>query len=416
MRTELQHGFILTVSTGLTALLSLVYTVYVGTVLGPSAYADFTAALSLCFLFNIALGPINGTVTRFTAQYASQQAFGKIVTLHRAFVRKLAWYGLGAAVVSIAVIPYISAALRFGSPRTLWIAVAVTYLTLLLSVARGVLRGVQRFGLYSVNIVSEAAVRPLLGVGLLWVVRGATSGLAAYVLALGLVLALSQVQLRAVWRGAEREPLDGAAVRRYTVPLFVMMLTQAGFENIDMLFVKGCFRESEAGVYGAAFILARSITVVVTPFATLLLPMLTTLYEQGRGVVAPFLRICGYFVLLAAGPMLLFGLLPETIMEALYGEAYRPAAPLLLPLAGARLVTYLATLIGLTYASAGRFSFLLVYVPGLAVQIAALALWHDALATVVWVLLTVQGAMGVGMIAWLCCRPIVSKPGPIPVD
>jgi hypothetical protein len=58
----------------------------------------------------------------------------------------------------------------------------------------------------------------------------------------------------------------------------------------------------------------------------------------------------------------------------------------------------------------------LVYVPALAIQVAALVLWHDALSTVVFVLLGVQGAMAVGMAVLLLRRPIASAPAPIHVD
>ena len=125
------------------------------------------------------------------------------------------------------------------------------------------------------------------------------------------------------------------------------------------------------------------------------------LYEQGRTLGRTFGRICAYFALLAAGPLLLFWLCSEGIVTGLYGPDYHAAAPLLLPLGLTRLVGYLSVMIALFYASMGRFAFLGVYVSGLALQAAALTLWHASLSTVVLTVLIVQTATLAGMVAHL---------------
>ena len=101
MRMETRHSVVLLVGTGTVAVLSLIYSVYAQRILGPVGAGDFVAALSLLGFINIALGPINATVTRFTAQYASRKQYGKIQTLTREIAKRVALYvfiGLGITV------------------------------------------------------------------------------------------------------------------------------------------------------------------------------------------------------------------------------------------------------------------------------------------------------------------------------
>ncbi len=396
MRSETKHSLVLIAGTGLSALLSLAYAVHAGNVLGPALYADFAGAISLVSLCNIALGPINGTVTRFTAQYACQGAYGKILTLSREVARRVALYGLMGGGFALLMLTPLTDAFNFRSVWPILVAVGVVYLTLLLSVARGVLRGVQSFGHYSLNIALEAVVRLFFGVVLLSWVCSAVSGLLAYPIGLVVVLMVSRAQLRRVWGGCEPQSLDGTAVRQFALPMFVLMFASAGFENADMLFVKHYFSESEAGVYGSAFTLVRAISVIATPFCTLMLPLLTRLHEQGDGLSRSFVRVCGHFLLLSAVPLLLFAIWSEKIMLLLYGQPYIEAAPLLLPLAGARLVGYLGAMIALFHASTGRFGFLMLYLPVLAIEVVALFVWCDSLIAVVIVALVAQ-IVGLGL-------------------
>ncbi len=378
-----QHAFLLTVGTGSTAVLSLVYSVYAGRMLGPAANADFVAALFIALIFNIALGPINGTVTRFAARYAGANEHGQIRSLHRWFWRRVLAGEALALAVGVITVTWLASALRFESVRPLLAAYAVICLTLLVSTGRGVLRGVQHFGAYSANIVSESAVRLGCGIPLVALAPTAAMGLSAYIIGLLFVLALLTAQLRTAWADHPPTPVDDSEIRRFVLPMFVLMATSAGLEYADLLFAKRVFTPDEAGVYGAACVLTRAISVVATPFYVLMLPALTHLYAQGRPLAGTFVRVCVYFLLLAIVPLGLFLLCPDPIMQVTYGEEFAAAAPLLLPLAAARVLCYLGAMIAQLFASTGRFLFLGVYVPALGLELVVLGLWHASLSQLV---------------------------------
>lgn len=380
----------MTAGTGTTALISLLYAVWAGRVLGRDEYADFAAGVALSSLLCLALGPINQTVARFAAQYSARQAYGQVRTLCWEVSRRVGKVGLIGLFASAALLQPVASLLQFRSVWTLAACFCLVYLTLMLSVPRGILRGVQRYGLYNVNVVFEALVRIGVGAVLLALAAHSAVGVAAYVIAVGATLALSWGQLRGVWSGHAAQSVDGSAIRRFAGPMFLLAFGAGGFLYVDMLFVKHFFSRTDAGLYGAASTLANSISVVVTPFHIILLPLLASMQERGGHIAGTFLRVFAYLGVMATGVILVFALWPEWIMVSLYGAEYARGAPLLAWITGARLVTHLGGLMTTVPVARSDFRFLWVYLGGLAVEIAALLVWHTTPWDLVYAMLGAQ--------------------------
>ncbi len=400
VREESKHSILLFVSTTVTALLSFGYSLYAMKMLGPMRAADFVAAMSVATFFSIALGPINGTVAKFTTGYAAANDLGSVARLQRLAIRNVFRFGgIGFLIGAVLAIP-LSSWLQYQSIFPLVLSFAIVWLTLLLSVARGVLRGLQRFGAYSINTVTEALVRLLVGVGLLSIWTTTVSGVMAFVVALMVILIISQVQMADIWRQFESPGIESDAIIRYLKPMCVMMAITAGFDNMDMLAVKHLFDPDAAGAYGAAFTLARGTSVLVTPFNIILLPLVAGLQARKAPVKTTVLRICGYFVALCAIPLLVFAICPGKVLQLVRLDAFSDAAPLLLPLTAARLLGHLNGLIALSYAALGRFGFLKVFIPALITEVALLARWHDSNMTVILVALFVQAGTLMALAAY----------------
>jgi len=394
MRPETRHSVVLVIGTGITTGLALVYNVYAGRTLGRAAYGDFAAVLSFVALCHIALGPINGTIARFAAQYATERALGKVRALCREITRRVALWGLIGGVVALAAAKPISSLLNLASPWSFVAGVAIIYVTLLLAVWRGAIRGMQAFGSFNVNTITEAGVRLIVGVAVLAVWCHTVAGLSAYFVALVVAILLSRVQLDRMWSGHEFQRVDGAAVKRFTGPLLLMAITTAGLQNIDMLLAKHYAADADVGgIYGAAFNLSRAVSALVTPFNTYLLPLLAQLHTQGRRVRGTLARTCGYFLILAAGLILVFAIWPERIVVLLFGKEFAAASTLLLPLTLTRLFGYLCHLIALAFAATDRFRFLWIYITGLVVEAVLLSMWHASSLQIARVSLTVQGVL-----------------------
>ncbi len=408
MNRETRHGIILMLGTGLTAAFSLVYAVYAGRLLGPAGNADFVAAITLVAFCNMAFGPVGGTVTRFTAQFHAERAPGKIHQLRRRFSGWIGGYGLLLLALVAGAARPLSEALRFHSTGPLLIALGIIYLTWLVSVGRGVLRGAQLFGGFAANTAAEAVFRLAVGVALLAIARSVQLALAAYLFALGLAIVLSHVQLRRKWGRPTCEPIDHGALRRYLLPMFVMMAASAGYQNVDMLVAKNVLPDANAGIYGAAHTLTRVMAVLATPFSVLLLPLMTDLHQRQQRVGRVLLRLCGAFVALAIVPLLAFALWSGALIQISYGPAYAAAAPLLFPLAVARLLAYLTGLVALMHASRAQFGFLVWYAPMFVLELAALLLWGGDTTPIIHIVLGAQ----VVVLVLMCIQTALYRPAP----
>ncbi len=401
MRLEIRHTVVLGLGTGVSAVLALVYTIYVSRKLGPELTSHFVGAMALIAWCQVALGPINGTIARFTSRYASDGRLGQVRTLHREVLIRVLWYGLPLIVVALVISPALRSLLRFPTVWPIVIAAVTVYVTLALSVSRGVLRGIEHFGSLNVNVVVEASARLIFGVAILAITRSVEAALLASLLALVVTVVLAQQQTATCWRDYPAEPVVGAEVKKFALPMFVLMFTAAGYQNIDMLFVKRFLSEQAAGEYGAAFSLARSISVAVTPVAIVLLPALSRLYEKGESIFGALIRFCSYFLLLASVPVLAFAIWPTQIMS-LFGSEFTGATQYLVPVSLLRVVGFLAQLIALGGAASNRFTFLYPFVAGMLGAFAALCLYHDSGVEIVWINLVAQVVALAAMIVVLC--------------
>ena len=402
LRPETRHAIVLMIGTGVTTLLGLVYGVYATRRLGDGAVGTFTHALSVVACLQIAFGPINGTVAKFTAEFSTTGERGRVRCLVHEFARRIMTYGAIFLVIAMLLALPLAKFWKYETPFPLMLAMLMTFLTLLLSVARGALRGLQKFGALSINTIFEAACRLAVGLPLLlfWINPG--TALVAYLLALAATLIFSRRQLRAWWGDAPRVLVDGRSVQRFMVPMFLLMLTSAGFQNIDMLFVKRLFSATEGDAYGVAFyVTGRAAAVLVTPFNILMLPLIAARHSAGAATLNSFLRVFGYFLLLAAVPLGLIALWPRELMELLYGDRFPAAATLLLPLTLLRLISHLCHLIGLGSAAMGRFRFLYVYAIGLGAQVVALLWGSTSIHQVPVMLLWTQGLTLIALLAFV---------------
>lgn len=390
MRTETRDSIVLTVGTGITALLSLIFFSIAGRLIDESNFGDFTGATAFIALCTLAIGPINGTVAKFTAQYAARDQFGKIVTLYRDMSRRCARYGVYALVVGLLLLYPLVKVLRFDSAWPLLISYAALFLTVLLCVFRGVLRGMQQYRLLQINSILESAIRLIAGGLLLWVWSTTAAGLLAYIVALGVIVIVARAQIRGVLGDHAPVAVDGAAIKRFGLPIFVMMLTSAALQNVDMLFVKARFSDLQAGSYGAAFGLARTASALFTPFNIMMLPLMTTLYERKSAAAGTFVRVCAYFLILVSAPLAAFAIWPDRIMTAMYGGKYTDATNLLFWITLTRVVGFLGHLIGLTFLSRDDYRFIWLYIPVLLIQLASMYIAGDTPRGMIFAVLIVQ--------------------------
>lgn len=394
VRREVGQGARLMLANGTAAALTMAYMAWASRSLGPDQAATFFSAVFTILLLTTLFAPLNTVVTHFTVLYRSRGLEDRARGLRRWMTHRTV--AGGAALAGILALG-LSAADRLTSVLA-W-AYLVAWIWILLSIGRGALRGAKDFAALGRSVVVEATLRLGLGIGVLLLWTTPEAALLPY-LAAALIGFLLVERLH---RGPiSRDGVDGRAMTRFAAPMLLLAVADAGYQNWDVVFVSWTFDPAQAGSYGAAAAVTRVLGVLATPFVLLALPLLTERHERRQGTGAALIRLCGYFVALSAGPLLVFWLLGEPLIEILYGPEFIGAAPLLLPHAVSLLLAYLAMMVGQAFAASRRFGFLLVYLLGLAAQIAVLAEAPRSAEEVIDALLVLRVVvLGVMVCLWL---------------
>ncbi len=374
----------LVAGSGVTAAMTIAYIVYVGRVVGPAEYSDFSAALSVIYFVGLTLSPLTPTIARLTASYRARGAAESIAALRRAALRRVAAIAGGVTVIGIAVSIGIAEALRFRTATPLAAAFLAVLLYALVSVDRGVAQGLLLFRFYNANVIVEAAVRLLLA---LIVAKTASSALFPYVA--GLLIAELVLATRLRQRVVPSQ-VDWSEVRKLAVPIMIVMFSLAVFQNADMLAVKRWFSPSDAGAYGAATAIARAFGVIFVPFYVIAGPLLTSLQEAGKPIGGATIRLTAWFSLSAIAALLVIAVAPRGLLSLLYGAGFIHGASVIVPLGGVAIISYAGLMLAQALLTLHDFRFVGGYVVCAVLQCAGLVLYHASYVDVLRVLYVAQ--------------------------
>jgi O-antigen/teichoic acid export membrane protein len=299
--------------------------------LGPDDYGTLATLAAAAMI----VGVMGGTVSIVAMQdTAKLWALGNDAGV-APFVRKVAPVaaGLGLTVGLLALAASLIAGtyLHIVQPA-LWIAFsAYLALSILSGFFRGSALGAHRFRLYTISAIAETVCKLVVALALVtagWAVLGAIGGFVA-----GAVVGLTVVALPLVLpRGAAHGPgehdhleLGGRALSVLWLSASVLLLL-----FMDQLFAKHHLSGAEAGFYGAAGTIARTIPFGVGMLALVMGPKAAAAQHVSRESLRRLLALWfgGGVALMLAG-VALTTFVPTQMLGITYGPAFVQAAPLL---------------------------------------------------------------------------------------
>jgi O-antigen/teichoic acid export membrane protein len=332
-------------------ILSYLFHFFVSRRLGPEAYGTLVTLMSVANILAVLGGSLGTVAMQESARMWASHEESSIAP----FVRQA---GRPVFVIAIVVaLALLAASLALGpylhvTQWALWLALATNVaIAIAMAFARGAAQGAHRFGAFAGSLAGEGAMKVAAGYGLVIMgfgVLGALGGLVASVI-VGLFVAL--IPLAGVRGGAAAAKPVGQALdhlRLGGAAISVLGITTASTALlfIDMLFAKHHFSGADAGYFGAAGTLARTLPFGITLIALIVMPKAAAAAYAGRDALARVLMLTAAASVgaIAAGAAILifFG---SQIMTLTYGTAFAPAAGIL------RLYTLDEALLGLWLAA-----------------------------------------------------------------
>jgi O-antigen/teichoic acid export membrane protein len=400
---------------GASSILSLIFTTAAARMLGAEATGDFMVGVFAISFALTASGPLNGTASRFAAEHRVRAEDGAL----RALPRSLAIVASMGVATGLVILALVSAAV--GNPinsTTPWFSAFTLAACLALpfvSIVRGVFRGLGHFSDLNMNVVFEAGIRVAAGLALVYAFRSASAGLLGYAIAATASLVLGWRRIGRIVGPGRSTPIVPWIHLRFLLPMALMTLIYAGFQNLDVILVRSLFDASEAGAYGAAAIIAHLTTMLLTPFSTTLLPRASKIYgrqrELGREGGILLVRSAAGYLMVCSLPLVFFALAGEWIMTTLYGATFESGGSWLMPLAASTVIGGIGLLVMQCLAAQGRFGFLVPYAVGLTVAFGWILGGASNPVDVAWILFRVK-LITLGVLVLMLLRSLHAQDGP----
>jgi O-antigen/teichoic acid export membrane protein len=233
---------------------------------------------------------------------------------------------------------------------------------LLLSVQRGALQGLERYGLVAGSLVIETGARLALGLALWGIGLGVAGAFYGTVLSgLALVVYLGAVLHRRLPRNPAPEGSRALSLRalvvRAGVPVLALALI-AVLQNVDIIVVRHSASGSEAGAYAAASVTAKAIIWLAVGLGMYLLPEVARRARAGADARPMLIHMIALIAVISLPMLLVFTFAAEPVLGFVYGDDLTGAANAL-PLIGLAMTLLACAYLSVQYLLAlGQASFL----------------------------------------------------------
>jgi len=308
---------------------SYLFNVLAARLLGPVGYGEVVAMITVLTLLNVPINVLTTVVTRFVASDAAHSDKGKISALLHWFEKRL--YPL-AALVSILFVLLAFMIADFLNIRSVWTVIGIAgavFAAFGLPVVRGGLQGVQRFFALSGSFLADTVGRLGGGLGLIMVGLGATGGVLGLSIGALLSFIVGRFYLMRGLPAPTKKSFSGKELFQFGVPTLIGLgaVTALGFT--DVIFAKHALAPEAAGLYGALATIGHIPLYLAMPIMGALQPIAATSEREGKNLLPIFLG--GFGMTLAASGIIVLGfsLWPSLVIQFLYGEPFRAAAPYL---------------------------------------------------------------------------------------
>ncbi|MBV8203391.1 MAG: oligosaccharide flippase family protein [Candidatus Eremiobacteraeota bacterium] len=298
--------------------------------LGPAAYGTLVTLMAVSSLLGALPYAIGTVAMQETARMWTSHLDGLIGSFVRRTARLTlivaALTGVALGIASIPLRPYV----HVSEPALWWLLGAYVAATFLAVFARGAAQGAHRFHALAASLISEGAAKVGFGfaaVALGYGVAGALGGLIASAL---ISLLVAYVPLTSRAQSTPHIPQEGLRLGGEALKVLAVTAAGSALLFIDMVFAKHHLSGEEAGYFGAAGTLARTIPLGIGLIMMIIMPKAAAAQHVGREALA---RVLGMAAVLGSLAGMLacavLALIPGPLIALTYGASFVGAAPLL---------------------------------------------------------------------------------------
>ena len=230
-------------------------------------YGILATLFSIVYISSV----ITESIQTILAKYSVGQEIGKIKNLLRKSFKKFSKLAIWMFFAYLVLAIPLSYLLKIDF-LLLVTAGPILFTAFFTPVVRGVMQGKRRFFTLSLNLVCEALVKLVVGVGFVyfgWRVYGA---MVAVTIGAVISLLFSFIQLREIIKSKE-EPYPLPGIREYAKPTLFLTFIVVLFYSLDVVIAKIIFSPQQAGLYAITSVLGKILFWGTLPVSKAMFPV-----------------------------------------------------------------------------------------------------------------------------------------------
>ncbi len=255
-----------------------------GRVLGPAEYGAMVSMLAVITVIFIPGQAIQAVIAREVALYESKQKYSQVVSLGVIVFKHVFILGFAIFVVLSLASVHIANFFQIDSNWPV-IAVGLVFMVvLLLPVIRGILQGLQKFGLLGLNLLADSGLRLVAGLILFMLGARVTGGILAGGIG-GLLAGLVVIfPLGWLWkyRTTIAEDFNIKGMYQYGIPVVATFGAFTALYTLDVILVKHYFDPIIAGYYSAAALVGKAFLFLPYAITQVLFPKVSAGHSQNE--------------------------------------------------------------------------------------------------------------------------------------
>jgi len=303
--------------------------IFLGRWLGPAEFSEVSLLVTLLLMLSFWALAFQLTSAKYVAEYLVENKQAELYNFLHWFKRRSLIGGITLAILLISFSIFWKDFFQMRSSLLFIIFGVGMPFYLLLSVNRGVLQGQNNFRRLAITFQIEMWTRLILSIVLVkmgYGVNGVAWGLTLSIFASWFISNPSKEKFITI-------PFSHQKIIRFFFIVLIYECSQILINNTDTILVKHFFSPTDAGLYAALALIGRIVYFGTWTVVTMLFPLVIILEKEGKDHTKYFLGgLCVVGVIAGAIVIVCF-LMPEVMVNILFGKKYIPIAPLLWPYA-----------------------------------------------------------------------------------
>lgn len=292
--------------------------------LGVEEYSNLGVLLSVFFMFSFATSLMNIVIMKFLSYFIAKSQYDKLSNFCYLFIRMMIIIGVAIFIILVAFSRQIYSLLRLNSQADVIALGILIGAFVVWNGLMGLLNGLQYFTLQGINKMIQAFFSAFFGIFL--ILLGFKAGGILIGLAIGTFAAipLAAYALKNIFM-VKRYSIGKIHLWKYIAPSMVVVSCIGIILNIDVPLVKYFMDSTQSGYYAAVSLLSSIVFSFSLVFSMVMFPKAAHFHSNGRRSSHLLLSSLNYTVFSSLALLLIYLLIPDFIVNVVYGSNYKIA-------------------------------------------------------------------------------------------